>query len=601
MRMANEDPDPKERAWAAGRLREEMAGEQGPPLDDPRRQQLQGKLEEGREKLRKLQGDPPPLDERTRQLGDFVTTAARQGATIPFEAQVHMFGTPEEKEDLHRAQAGIVGGTVAGLGAGAVLGPLAARAGGGALGLLARTGAAAGEGAASGAGARAAQGDGLAEVVDPANVGLDMAMGSGGGLAAEGFSALVGLIRKNPWIARYLDAKKLGRLDASEMKGFRGGEEGIHDAAEAGKDRILTRDAAMAEAESEAYRAGEDALPALDELEHIPQVHGALDRAVKHYQGSGRPISPDVANFIDEVKANLSSPVQQRLTPVMESDVQTNVRRVTDRTDGGFVTKSHFEPDPSRAGDVRVGHRPGEVVRGPAATRRDLIEQRRAVKKQAYGTPGDTSARTVAARDVYGSVDEAAKAAVPGLKDIDKRYRDFQVKRQRRSDILTSDPKALDTKVVDDVEEFAAPMRDRLRAGTEQRITTNLKRIGDTNQPGLRVERDLAELRLQDPEFDKALQLIEDKKALEAIRFRPRSSLPESLTGATALAGKYPLLAQNSRALALRSLPGLEGAGLLADALRFSAPTVNVLTAAARREAERKKKASENLKRAGKK
>ena len=437
--------------------------------------------------------------------------------------------------------------------------------------------------------------------------------------------------QKFPIIRRYADAVRKRVYDDPSMRVV--GREGVHEAGRIARDEILARDAAMAEAESAAYNQGVEALPGMDDMISVAPVHRRLNRSVARFSNDN-PVRPKAEAKVEEVKGNLRNPVKQRIVPrtedelqtnirpasfeedvpwraraIRESDLQTNIRPVErTKTAGGeavLISRAgpegrpvvHFEPDPSRPGNQIVAFEPpfvpdptrpgahvvrldpGEVIKGPRATPRDLLMQRRAVKKDAqFG--GQETPENLGAREIYFDVDEAVKDAVPGLRPLDEGYTRSARGRARRNDIMKgSEEGGREVQLPEPTREAIAaaeePIKRTMRVGDEKQMAKTLARMGDDTVEAIAHEPYLKELAAQDPEFAAALERLLQRKDHAATRISLLPSAQSNLSQVTGFAGMLPLARQNATAIGARFVdPALRAT----SAARASAPYVPFFT-----------------------
>ena len=353
--------------------------------------------------------------------------------------------------------AGMAGGAVTkGIGATSALGRIGAGAAGGAVG-----------GALEGGASELARSNRIGDVAKGGAVG-----GVGGavggavvGAAAEGLRKLFGGIagfvgdtrRSTGKYARALDrAKSLpgddgqpaNYLKSDEFKGLSKGITGIGEAADMQGEQLGKVHMANIEAADAKLRAREAEIPNMDQFVDVKPLHEAVDGAVRRYH-QGRPVRPDVADLVQDIKKNLSNDVYQKLTPIREGEVKTDIRPTygprpdivmrrqalppssVDHIGPRDTVASHmstmdglptgFEPDPAQNVNRVVGFAPGEVTQGAIAPKRDVLAQRRAIRKQ-MGHPGPLTPENAPYREIYGDVSEATHEAIPRLRPIDADY-----------------------------------------------------------------------------------------------------------------------------------------------------------------------------------
>lgn len=334
------------------------------------------------------------------------------------------------------------------------------------------------------------------------------------------------------------------------MKALPKGKEGIQRASERGLDAIVSRDQELAREASARYQSTVE-----PELNNPVDTEAMRMRLLEGRQGN---IDPDSG------------------LPI-RSEVDAAYNRAFDRT-------------PEQA-----------TVRGTLMRRRGLQQD------AAFGTPSPTEGQR-ANQDVYHTFRGAVREASPAVAAADDAYTAHAKQAARRSDILFNTEENVvpsgggggfaDARPVD--ADPSVPMgaaadlegAPAMRVGKARSATATLSRIGDDNTPGLRAARYLEELAGQDPAFAQALDFIANKKALEGTRFG-LPQLPTSLTEATSLAGKLPLMQQNLRALGATAAaaPNVIGPGSL---------QLNPIMQAMQLDRERQRRMSQTLLRGGK-
>lgn len=284
------------------------------------------------------------------------------------------------------------------------------------------------------------------------------------------------------------------------------GNAGVDEAAIGARDRIKSKMEQTAAEEGQRYHEGVEALPGMDELQREPveQVHRDLERAVIRLD-NGRVAtgSGGAAKLVEGVKKNLTATTGQELVPVRE------------RTRTG----------PERT----VGMAPGEEIQSPAATGRDMLKERRGVRAAAqFGASGPVDAKTRAAREIYGALNEALKGndqkpgAIPGLRQLDERYSQFKRGQARTNDILLRSEEGgrsvqvPETPAADTFD--AAEPAPKWRVNDDARAARTIARINDDTIPARDMAPYFKEL-LADPHFKAALDKVIAKKALEETKF----------------------------------------------------------------------------------
>lgn len=440
------------------------------------------------------------------------TDVASLGA-IPWLAEKVVSGSAEaaaaaQARNPIAAQVGNIGG----LGLSMAAGP--ARAAGaaganvaGALGRVAPSvagrvaGAAAGGAVAGGLyeGAdAAARGGDLADVGERAQEGaaLGAAFAAPFAIAGEAAGGVSKLLRRDPWIGRYARAKETGAYKDPAMKALPKGPEGIQAAAEKVRPQVMARDEQLVREGGQRYAAE------VDPLMGQPADAGPMRRRL-------------LEKSIESRNSNFDT--------TQKGKVQRAIKSVTD----------DIPPEPQVS---------------------DLLAARRNLKERSgYGQPAPTDDQRLN-RELY----QAIKNSLGETAAADDAYAAVMRQAGRRRDILARSEdqltrgSALQSAGPDDVEAVLEAVPPNMRVNYEQAIARNLKRIGDTNEPGMAMASYLDELAAQDEVFAKALDFVAAKKALEATRFAVRGALPTSLSGATALAGVANSVGQNARAIGAR-------------------------------------------------
>lgn len=348
------------------------------------------------------------------------------------------------------------------------------------------------------------------ELLDAGFHGREANVGEAAGVGAAmgGYGTLVAdLLEGVPAIGRFLTAKKSGVYDQPDMKELPGGDRGMQRAAEVGLKRVIGRDQEMAGEASGAYHGA--VTPKLKQRVDGQQIVGELNAA------RGKNIDPDTG------------------------------LPVTDAADNKLIELINRTPD-------------GPTVEGSLMRRRALRDA------SAFDSPSPTDAQQ-ASRSGYHALRAGIRTASPDVAKADDAYAAFADKARRRRDIMfntedevvqhggdlpeTKPPSEPADEMAAGVPQSMSEQGPKLRVGKAKSAATLLKRINDTNEPGLRAEAYLQELAEQDPKFREALDWIAAKKDFEATSFGLKGMVPTSLTGATSAAGFMPLIKQNARAI----------------------------------------------------
>jgi hypothetical protein len=467
----------------------------------------------------------------------------------------------------------------------------------------------------------------LGAASDPLNAALPIAGGAGAGLA-RGTS---NLLRKNRQIGTRARAMERGAYQDPEMLALEAPELGlkgepmpgkpspelqIRRAADKGLNRVLNRMQEMGTEEGQAYQSATNpigprtpARPPNKWVEPDPEImsrmdRGTLDRELLAAEGRQPPMAVEGQSFPQE---GLAAQVDR---PALEAAIRESASR-------------NINPDTglpyNKAIDKRVTRLLKEL--GPATERvttdvtvdvpkpttlGGVLGQRRALKGEAAFESAAPTDKQKAAQAAYGAYRGAVRKASPEvIAPADDRYAAFARKRTRAEQILGVEDEVAKQSQMQPLTESEAPfeLADEiapektwsLPVGKEKTAATNLARVNDTNVPGVNMAKYLEELRRMDPEFDKAIQFIADKKALEATKFGFHGHLPESLHSVKAAVG--PALRQNVRALgagvesvANRAAGADLGAGRLAPTL-----ALNPVLRAYQAQQAREQQAAENL------
>ncbi len=244
------------------------------------------------------------------------------------------------------------------------------------------------------------------------------------------------------------------------------------------------------------------------------------------------------------------------------------------------VEHKGFEADPTRPGNEVVRVDPGEEIIGPKASNRDMLAQRRNLRKGSnFGArSSELTPDNQASRDAYFMVDDAVKEHVPGQRARDEAYSTHKRKRARLHDNLIRSeegPHVRDNGMSEEelVEAGGDPLAQRWRPGEDEIATRRIKRVGDTNEAGLSAKESLEEIRQADPEFAEALDFVLAKKAKEGTSLNWTDVLPTDQQGTHKAFGLGGLLRQNLRFTGARVAdPAAQGGAKLADAVAKYGP-----------------------------
>lgn len=183
--------------------------------------------------------------------------------------------------------------------------------------------------------------------------------------------------------------------------------------------------------------------------------------------------------------------------------------------DTGYTVNSHVEKELANAIDALGPEGTENTVEG-------MLKLRRSLQARANFPNLSPTREEMAARDVYQTFRAAIRKASPTIAEADDAFAASMRGTNRTKDILygSEDPTV---KPTPEAEAEAADLRGetaepQMRVGKEDAGITRMKRIGDTNEPGLRARSRLEELGNQDAEYQAALAFVKNKKALEAVR-----------------------------------------------------------------------------------
>lgn len=377
-----------------------------------------------------------------------------------------------------------------------------------------------GVGGAYGAAEAATNGEPIVPALER-GAALGGAAGTGGAAAGEAMTGLSKLLRLDPWIRRYAEAQMGGAYKDPAMQALPGGKEGIQEASRQGLGRIMTQDA------KRLTEAGGEWQKTMDAEGQRP-----LDgRALTDQLEQGR-------------RANVDPDSQLPIRDSVERAYQTAIRRTPEQP----------------------------TVQGSVMRRQGLRAD------AAFDSPSPTPEQD-AARAVYSALRQGVRNASPAMASADDAYAAEAARAARTHDILANTEENVITGGPGHIGGEARPMESpaelgvepgRMRVGKERQAITTLRRVGDTNEPGLRAKQFLDELYHQDPEFAKAIDFILAKKAKEATSLGlPMQSL--DIHGVAGAGGMLGLASQNARFLGARLAdPALNfGAGASTQATRL--------------------------------
>lgn len=314
------------------------------------------------------------------------------------------------------------------------------------------------------------------------------------------------------------------------------------------------------------------------------------------YEGTAR-------SSVDYIKPKAPAPQGGKPIP---TGVKTPIDRETILSELGAGRQANINPNtgaPAIHG-VDAEFQKAIEAMGPEGTTNTvegMLMLRRALKVKANFSSTAPTAEELAARHVYQSFRQAIRTASTDIAAADDAFAASRGLRARRSDIMhgSEDPAAApatpDTpyEASDEIDVPEPPADPKIRVAKEDAGIRKLKRIGDTNEPGLFAKKHLQELGAQDDEFASALKFIEDKKAYEATRFQ-KPPLPTSLS--EAMMWPLRLAHQSGRAAIAQGLdPAAQAVGNLRLAAPFSGAVQNPLFAAQQASTTRRKRRAETL------
>lgn len=373
---------------------------------------------------------------------------------------------------------------------------------------------------------------------------------------------------------------------------------------------------------------GEPLIPQSTALKPLP---GRLNRPANMFEsgdelGQARPVTPDASYEPPTVDAEY--PQTHEATARASSDytkpavaapkggrpIATGVKAPVDRGsvlgDLEMGRRGNINPDtgaPAIPGVDAEFQRAVEAMgpEGTANTVEGMLKLRRALKVKANFANTAPTAEELAARHVYQTFRQAIRNASPEIAAADDAFAASARKAGRREDIMhgSEDPAAQPAtpetphEPSDLIDAPAEPVDPKIRVAKEDAGIRKLKRIGDTNEPGLFAKKHLQELGAQDDEFASALKFIEDKKAYEATRLA-KPPLPTSFS--EAFMWPLRLAHQSGRAALAQGLdPAAQAVGNLRLAAPFSGAVANPLFAAQQAATDRRKRRAETLQRGG--
>jgi hypothetical protein len=439
-----------------------------------------------------------------------------------------MFNRPDDVGKMVDSQTSIVANYAGGGLAGAAVKKIAAPIATNALGrIVAATAEGTGAGAGGGALDATVQGTDIGEgAKDGAIVGG--ALSGVASMAGEGVKAGQKLVRKIPWVDKYLSAKAAGTYVRPDMAEMPANESGVQKVVDRAQSSMMNRNAEKLSGAGSEYATETGAA-----------------KAAKPQQGA------DIA--VQKLHELSGTNRSVRSGKIRDPELERAINETFDQLDIG--------PD----GNVHID---------------DLLSARRTIQDRAeFGSPATKDNRPY--RQIYKSLNDTIDN--PRLRAADSKYSDQMKESERFTDIMTGTE---ESNISRGVREDGTP---DIRAPKERTASNRLKRIGDDTVAGTTDARQLEEVRGMDPAYAEQLALIEAQKAKAATSFgapQVQSSLPRligKLPGA-------PLVEQNARWLGSRvAAPVLDAA---ADVGQAAGPAITnpvVRGAIANRERERER------------
>lgn len=525
----------------------------------------------------------------------------------PFAGMVRSARTPEGRKTMAvQGLAALAGGA----------GGAAAAAGLGAVAPAAGLGTRLAIGALSGAAGGAAQGGTEAALTgQPVVEGIKQggATGAlmGGGMAAAGEAAggLSKLLRRDRWLGQFGGATDAGKYKASEYTSedpkvrLPEGPEGTEEAAHRGLKRILGRDRQLAEEASRDYQA--ETIGRDTGAEYTPPGGPAPAEAPLPTSRQLPPSSTEVVGP-GQASADYTPPKPPQAPPPkpQPQGAKGPVDRDALLADLRAQRAENINPDNGLphdpALDAKFEEAINKVLAGDRVSIRGALGERRALKnKSGFGSPNPTEGQE-ANRGIYGALRRSIRKASPDIAAADDKFAARARLGERRRDILFNTEDNVVTQGNAHGEGNARPTEfsdepiataegelagePQLRVGREKAAVATLKRVGDTNEPGVRAKRYIEELSAQDPEFAAAVDDIANKKAYEMTRVGLPQK-PTSLSGAM----MWPLRLgeQNLRALGGRAIdPALQVGRSVLGTPQLQVPLLRALARSARRRDE---------------
>lgn len=463
---------------------------------------------------------------------------------------------------------------------------------------------------------------------DPGNILL----ATGAGASVGGVSKL---LRQDPWLKRFFEAKEKGLFDTEEMKALPKHEQGIHEAAVVGQKKVLGRELELDAAAAKRYQEALNPQGPKAPRGEVPRDQGppAPDPNADLFAAARRIDAPNpeaptpqgdllaAARRVDLGEKPPAAPYVPPAEPVPPQETMSfapeGLRRPIDQ---GALVKSlraqraksinpdsgqPFDPDVTEAFDLKLA----ELENTPQSTVGGALGARRSLRDQAdFGNP-NASPKQKAKRGVYRAFRGAVREAAPDVAAADDEYAAHARTASRRRDIVygtedrvTGEPRAeplpeggLPTEAADDLmgPRAEAP---QLRVQKEKQAARFLKRTGDTNVPGQEAAPFLQELAAMDPEFAAAIDFVGAKKALEGTRFVLKPSLATDIHGVGPWGSALNFGKQNVRALGrYAGDPDVRGGGTLQLTEPFQRVAREQLTDAQEEEQKRKRKRAESL------
>lgn len=400
-------------------------------------------------------------------------------------------------------------------------------------------------------------------------------------LVSSGYRGVSNLLRRNKQIGTHARAVEAGAYKDPEMQALEAPEPGqtgtpspelqIRRAADKATDRVVGR---IQEIEGQAGQKYQEATnpigprtpaePLTEEVPYTPdpEWRGRLPGRSRgpSFKGAGR--TPETIPVEGETfpQEGLAAPINRdALEEALNASRARNTNTRTGQPYNEDIEKrlkkllDSFGPRTKAVDSDVTFQRPSPM------TTDEALNFRRDLKAESAFDSAAPSKEQLTARSAYGDLRGAIRDASPDvIAPADDAFAATKRMTTRAKQIVGVEdeilqqsrplhPEEAGYELADDFNPAKPEKSWSLPADKETKAATNLARVNDDNIPGVNMNKHLNELRKMDPEFDKALQFIADKKALEATKYGFHGHLPESLHSVKAVVG--PALRQNVRAL----------------------------------------------------